>query len=155
MSAHVTELLALAAAGALETSESERVAAHLALCAACAARAEEWRHVADGMRRLPQTRPQPVLVARTREAVEALVAERAERAFNRAALAFVVGLAWTLAIFGWFVFDLVAGELALRLARPIGSAAAWYAAYLLAGWLAAGAAAVMLGRRAQEEGRLV
>ena len=30
MSAHVTELLALAAAGALEASESERVAAHLA-----------------------------------------------------------------------------------------------------------------------------
>jgi hypothetical protein len=49
----------------------------------------------------------------------------------------------------------VAGELALRLARPIGSAAAWYAAYLLAGWVAAAAAAVMLGRRTQEEGRLV
>jgi len=155
MSAHVTELLALAAAGALAASESERVAAHLRECAACAARAEEWGHVADGMRRVPQPRPQPALVARTREAVEALVAERAERAFNRAALAFVVGLAWTLAIFGWLVFDLVAGELALRLARPIGSLAAWYAAYLLAGWLAAGAAAVLLGRRVQEEGRTV
>lgn len=83
------------------------------------------------------------------------MAERAERAFNQAALGFAVALAWTLAIVGWFVFDLVAGELALRLARPIGSAAAWYAAYLLAGWVAAAAAAVMLGRRTQEEGRLV
>ncbi len=154
MTAHVTELLALAAAGTLDASESERVAAHLAGCPACAARALEWRQLAEAMQRLPQPRPQPSLVARTREAVEALVAERAERAFNRAALAFVVGLAWTLAIFGWLVFDLVAGELALRLARPIGSAAAWYAAYLLAGWVAAGAAAVLLGRNVQE-GRTV
>ena len=48
----------------------------------------------------------------------------------------------------------VAHQLALRLARPIGSAAAWYAAYLLAGWLAAGAAAVLLGRNVRE-GRTV
>jgi anti-sigma factor RsiW len=155
MSAHVTELLALAATTTLDAGESARVAAHLAECPACAARAEEWRQLAEAMRRLPQPHPQPALVARAREAVEALVAERAEQAFNRAALAFVVGLAWTLAIFGWLVFDLVAGELALRLARPIGSSAAWYAAYLLAGWLAAGVAAVMLGRRAEAEGRLV
>jgi anti-sigma factor RsiW len=155
MSGHVTELLALAAAGALEAGESERVAAHLRECDACAARAAEWRQLADAIHRLPQPRPDAALVARTREAVEALVAERAERAFNRAALAFVVGLAWTLAIFGWLVFDLVAGELALRLARPIGSTAAWYGAYLLAGWVAAAVAAVLLGRRVQEEGRTV
>jgi predicted anti-sigma-YlaC factor YlaD len=155
MSAHVGERLALRAAGALDASESERVAAHLRECAACAARAEEWGRLAEELRRLPRPRPAPGLVARTHEAVAALLAERAEQAWNRAALAFVVGLAWTLAIFGWIVFDLVAGELALRLARPVGSLAAWYAAYLLAGWLAAGAAAVLLGRRVQEEGRTV
>ena len=155
MSAHVTEFLALAAAEALDASEEAQVAAHLRECEACAARAAQWRQLADAMHRLPQPRPDSALVARTRESVEALAAERAERAFNRAALGFAVALAWTLAIFGWFVFDLVAGELALRLARPIGSAAAWYAAYLLAGWVAAAAAAVMLGRRTQEEGRLV
>jgi anti-sigma factor RsiW len=155
MSAHVTERLALAAAGALDAGEAERVAAHLGECEACAARAAEWRQLAGRDAPAAAAAPGPVLVARTREAVEALVAERAEQAFNRAALGFAVALAWTLAIVGWFVFDLVAGELALRLARPIGSAAAWYAAYLLAGWVAAAAAAVMLGRRTQEEGRLV
>jgi len=98
MSAHVTERLALAAAGALDAGEAERVAAHLGECEACAARAAEWRQLADAMHRLPQPRPDPVLVARTREAVEALVAERAERAFNQAALGFAVALAWTLAI---------------------------------------------------------
>jgi anti-sigma factor RsiW len=155
VSAHVTPLLALAAAGALDATEAERVAAHLGECEACAVRAAEWRQLADALHRLPQPRPDSGLVARTREAVESLVAERAERAFNRAALGFAVALAWTLAIVGWFVFDLVAGELALRIARPIGSAAAWYGAYLLAGWVAAGAAAVLLGRRVQEEGRTV
>ena len=43
----------------------------------------------------------------------------------------------------------------VRLARPMGSLAAWYGAYLVAGWLAAAAAAVLLGRRVQEEGRTV
>ena len=154
MSGHVAELLALDAAGALDEGEAARVAAHLRECPACAERAEEWRHLAEALRRLPKTRPERTLAARARESVAAKLAERSERAFNRAALAFLVGLAWTLAIFGWVVLDLVAGELALRLARPIGSVAAWYAAYLLAGWLAAAAAAVMLGRRAQE-GRTV
>ncbi len=155
MSPHVTELLALAAAGALDAGESERVAAHVRECAACAARADEWGHVVLGLGRLPQPRPSQALVARTLEAVEALIAERAERDWSRAALGFLVALAWTLAIVAWLVIDLVAGELALRLARPVGPTAAWYGAYLVAGWLTAGAAAVLLGRRVQEEGRTV
>jgi anti-sigma factor RsiW len=155
MSPHVEELLALAAAGALDATESERVAAHLSECAACAARRAEWERLADALRRLPPTAPAPALVARTQEAAAAQLAARGERVFNNLALAFLIGLAWTLAIFGWLVFELVQGELALRLARPIGSPVAWYAAYLLLGWLGAGAAAVMLGRRVQEEGRTV
>jgi predicted anti-sigma-YlaC factor YlaD len=155
VSPHVSELLAAAAAGALDPAESARVAAHLAECEACAALSREWSGLVDALGRMPEPRPTPGLVARTREAVAARLAERAERAWNRAALAFVVGLAWTLAVFGWLVFDLVAGELALRLARPLGSFAAWYGAYLLAGWLAAAVAAVLLGRRVQEEGRTV
>ena len=155
MSAHVTDLLALAAARALEPSESETVAAHLAGCEECAARAREWGYVAEALRNLPQPRIDPGLVARTRAAVETLLAERAESAFTRAALGFVIGFAWTLALCGWFVFDLVAGQLALRLAQPMGSPAAWYGGYLLAGWMAAGAAAVLLGRRVQDERRTV
>jgi predicted anti-sigma-YlaC factor YlaD len=155
MSAHVTELLSQRAAGALDAVESERVAAHLRECASCTAHAEEWRQLAEALQRLPQPHPRAALLARTRDAIEALVAERSDRVFNQAALGFAIGLAWTLAIVGWFVFDLVAGELALRLARPIGSPAAWYAGYLLTGWVAAGAAAVLLGRQAQQEGRTV
>ena len=154
MSAHVTELLPLLAAGALDAREQAQVAAHLGECEACAREAAAWRRIASGLTEHPAPRPSRALVARTVEAVEALVAARAERAWNRAALGFLVAFAWTLAVLSWVVIDLVAGGLALRLDRPVGKAAAWYAAYVLTGWLAAGVAAAFVGRRAPQEGRI-
>jgi predicted anti-sigma-YlaC factor YlaD len=154
MSAHVTELLALAAAGVLEPAEAARVDGHLRECAACTAEAAAWRRLAEGLGRMPPPRPSRVLAARTVEAVEECLAERAERAWNRAALGFLVAFAWTLAVVSWLVMDLVAGGLAARLGGPVGPTVAWYAAYVIAGWLTAGVAAVLLGRRAGEEGGL-
>ena len=155
MSAHVTELLALAAAGALAPGEARRVEEHVRVCAACAAEAAEWRRLAEGLGRMPPPRPSRALVARTLEAVEERLAERSERAWNRAALGFAVAFAWTMAVVSWLLLDLLTGELALRLDRPVGPTAAWYAAYVIAGWLTAGVAAALLGRRTPEEGRTV
>ena len=153
MSAHVAALLPLAAAGALEADEAARVDQHLRECAACAAEAAEWRRLADALARLPSARPSRALVGRTVEAIEERLAERAERAWNRAALGFAVAFAWTMAVVSWLLLDLLTSALAMRLARPVGPTAAWYAAYVVAGWLTAGAAAALLGRRRQEEGR--
>jgi anti-sigma factor RsiW len=155
MSGHVTDLLPLAAAGALDPGESVRMEAHLRECPACAGEAAAWRGVAEELGRLPAPKPSRALVARTVEAVEQRLAERAEQAWNRAALGFLVAFAWTMAVLAWVIVDLVNGALALRLDRSVGSSAAWYAAYLVAGWLSAGASAVLLGRRAREEGRIV
>jgi anti-sigma factor RsiW len=155
MSDHVVDRLALAVAAALDPVEKARVEAHLRECDACASEAREWGRLAEELGRMPAPRPSRALVVRTVEAVTALVAERAERAWNRAALGFLVGFAWTLAVVTWLLVNLVTGELALRLDRPLGPAAAWYAVYVAAGWLAAGAAAVLLGRSAREEGRTV
>lgn len=154
MSAHVTELLPLQAAGALDASESARVAAHVGACDACAREAAAWRRVGEGLRQLPASRPSRALLGRTREAVEVHQAERAERAWRTAALAFLIAFAWTLAVLSWVLIDLVAGSLALFLDRPLGPTAAWYAAYVAAGWVAAGVAAVFVGRRAPGEGRM-
>ena len=154
MTAHVGDRLPLEAAGALDPDEAARVAAHLRECTACAARAGEWRAIAEGLRSLPPARPSPALVGRTLRAVEWQLAEQAERTWNRAALGFLIALGWTLVGLAWLVLDLIRGTLALHLLRPLGSTAAWYAAYLVAGWLTAGAAAVLLGRRTQEEGRI-
>jgi anti-sigma factor RsiW len=154
MSAHVTALLPLAAAGALEPDEAERLELHLRECAACAAEAAEWRRLADALARMPWPRPSPALVARTVEAIEERLAERAERAWNRAALGFAVAFAWTMAVVSWLLLELLTGALAMRLDRPVGPTAAWYAAYVVAGWLTAGVAAALLGRRRRGEERI-
>ena len=125
------------------------------MCATCAAEAAEWRGLAEGLRTLPAPRPSRALVMRTVAGVEKLLAERSERAWSRAALGFLVAFAWTLTVVSWLFLDLVTGDLALRLGRSLGSTAAWYAAYVAAGWLTAGAAAVLLGRSARDEGRTV
>ena len=154
MSGHVKELLPLAAAGACEPAETARVEAHLRECTGCAAQAAAWGRVAEGLRQLPAPVPSRALVDLTVEAVERRLAERREHAWNRAALGFLVAFSWTLALVAWLLIDLVAGGLSLRLSRPLGPTAAWYAAYLLTGWLSAGAAAVLVGRRVREEGRI-
>jgi hypothetical protein len=155
VSEHVTDRLALEAAGAPDCEEAARVAAHLRDCALCAARAAEWRGLVQGLRELPQAGPSPALLARTRQAVEWRLAERAEREEKRAALGFLSALSWALVSVTWLVLDLLGRELTLRFGRPLGSTAAWFAAYLVAGCVMAGAAAVLLGRRAREEGRTV
>jgi anti-sigma factor RsiW len=154
MSAHVTRLLPLAAAGALDAPEAAQVEDHLRECAACAAEAAEWRRLGEGLARMPSPRPSRALAARTVEAIEAVLAERSERAWNRAALGFAIAFAWTMAVLSWLLLDLLTGALAARLDRPVGPTAAWYAAYVVAGWLTAGAAATLLSRRRQEEGRI-
>lgn len=155
MSGHVNDRLALAAAGALDRgAEAARVEAHLSECPECAAERAAWEALADGLRRLPAPAPSPALVARTRSFVEAALAARAERAWNRAALGFAVAFAWTVAVGAWLLLDLLRGQLALRLGTAsLGPTAAWYLAYVVTGWLAAGASAVLLGRRASSEGR--
>jgi anti-sigma factor RsiW len=154
VSDHVTDLLALAAAGALDPEEQQRVDAHLRDCPECARRGEPWRGLAGGLRHLPSPAPSPGLVARTRAAVERRRAEREERAWNRAALGFLIMFGWTLTGVAWLLLELLVGQLAVRFDRPLGPTIAWFAGYLVVGWAAAAAATVLLGRRTQEEGRL-
>jgi anti-sigma factor RsiW len=154
MSDHVEDLLALGAAGSLTQDEDARVTEHLGECTACGARAEEWHRVATELGRLPEPAPSPGLVARTRAAVERWQAEREERAWNRAALGFVIVFGWTLTGVAWLLLEIFVGELTVRLDRPLGSTAAWFGVYLVAGWVMAGSAAMLLGRRAPEEGRI-
>ena len=155
MSDHVTDLLALAAAGTLSRAEQSRIEAHLGSCATCAAEAAEWGRITNGLRTLPAPQPSRALVARTVEEVEKHLTERSERAWSQAALGFLIAFAWTLTVVSWVFVDLVTGGLALRLGHSLGPTAAWYAAYMAAGWLTAGAAAVLLGRSARDEGRTV
>jgi anti-sigma factor RsiW len=154
MSEHVVDLLALEAAGTLSPEEEAHVSQHLGECADCAARAEAWRALAGGLHDLPAPKPSSGLLARTREAVERHQAEREERAWNQAALGFLIVLGWTLTGVAWLLLQLLVGEMATRFDRSFGSTAVWFTVYLVAGWVGAGAAAVLLGRRTYEEGRM-
>ncbi len=155
MSAHAPERLALEAAQVLGPEERAALEAHLGQCPACAAELAEWRRLADGLGQLPASRVSRGLAQRTAELVERRLAERADRAWNRAALAFAIALSWTLALVAWMLLDVLLGGLASRLQRPLGPTVVWYGAYLVFGWLTAGAAAVLLGRRAGMEGRTI
>ena len=154
VSRHVEDRLALRAARLLDREEETRVEAHLRECRTCAAADGGWQAVADGLRELDDPRPGPGLLARTREAVERRLAERAEQAWNRAALGFLIVFGWTLAGVVWVVLELVLGQVAAHLDRPLGSTGWWFAGYVVVGWLTAATAAVLLGRHGREEGRM-
>ena len=116
MSAHVTELLALAAAGALDPAEAARVEAHLRECAACAAEAGGVAPPRGGARAHCPRRGRRARSwrGRSRPSRSAWPSAPSGR-WNRAALGFLVAFAWTLAVVAWLLVDLVTGELALRL----------------------------------------
>ena len=154
MKEHPDDLLALKAARALSADQRARLDAHVQECDACRGEVEAWDDLADQIGRLPDTPPAPALVARTRAAVERWQAGREERAWNRAALGFLIVFGWTLTGVAWLLLEIAVGELAVRLDRPLGPTAAWFGAYLVSGWVMAAAAAVLLGRRASEEGSL-
>jgi anti-sigma factor RsiW len=156
VSVHGDDRLALRAARSLDPEEEARVEAHLRECPACAAAARSWQALADGLRELedPRPGPGPALRARTRDAVERRLAARTEQAWNRAALGFLIVFGWTLTGVAWIVLDLVLGQVAARLERPLGSTALWFAGYLAVGWVTAATAALLLGRHAPEEGRM-
>jgi anti-sigma factor RsiW len=154
VSAHVRDRLPLLAAGALDPGEEAAVRAHLAQCVACADAEARWRALADGLRELGGPAPDTGLLARTREAAARRIAERAEEAWNRRALGFLIVFAWVLTGGTWLVIELVVGTLALHLGRSPGSTALWFGAYVAAGFVTATAAAVLLGRQAREEGRM-
>ena len=119
MSDHVTDRLALAAAGALDPAEQARVEAHLGECATCASGGGGVARPRRGARHAARAAAVPRPRVRTVAGVERLLAERSERAWNRAALGFLVGFAWTLTVVSWLFLDLVTGDLALRLGRSL------------------------------------
>ncbi len=150
----IRELLPLAAAGALDAADEQRVAQHLAICASCAAALEAWSGLARSLRRLPTPLAPAAMVERTRLAVQALRAAEAERRWNRNMLAFLILFVWTVTLAGWPVFRLLAqgvmGWLDPALDRT------WLAlvTYTVVTWLTAGVAAALIALHHRREGRM-
>jgi anti-sigma factor RsiW len=156
MSEHdkIRELLALAAAGALTTSEERQVAEHVRSCKACLNELEAWRPIATDLCRLPTPQPSSWLVQATLARAEAKLAEQVERDCNRGVMIFVVAFAWLLTIASWPVFRFVSGRFGSLLEPQFGHTRISFAAFTALGWLAGGVAAVMLAIRQRGERRL-
>jgi anti-sigma factor RsiW len=150
----IRELLALAAAGALDEAGRHRVERHCSECTECAAALAEWHTLAQALRRLPTPQPSPVAVMRARAAaVGALEAARHRR---ESAVTFIfLGLfAWSFTLAGGLVSVLLFSGPAEMGRLLAGHIPLWLAIFTALAWTAASAAAVVLGARHREQGRL-
>lgn len=143
----IRELLALAAADALEEKERRRVEAHLPGCAECSAELDRFRALSHGLRRLPTPQAPAMLVERTRQQIQLQLAAADERATNPWMLGFLVLLSWTLTIASWPIVRLVTQGMTSWL--DLGFRSAWVnlVIYTLAGWAMGGAVALAVAVR--------
>jgi anti-sigma factor RsiW len=150
----IRELLSLAAAGALDAGDDQRVAQHLRTCTACSCAHDGWREVARGLRQLPTPLAPAAMVERTRLAVRARLAAEAEGRWDRRMLAFLILFTWTLTLAGWPIYRIatqgVVGWLNLDFGRI------WFAlvSYTALTWVTGGVAAALLALRHRREGRI-
>jgi anti-sigma factor RsiW len=151
----IRRLLALAAAGALEPGEEDRVARHIQSCDVCSVEFGQWRFLIGGLRRLPTPQPSPGLVERARARAEARFREETEFLWNRGVMIFVIALAWTLTLMSWPLVRLVNGGLLGFLDPRLHQAWIVFAIFTTLAWVVGGAAAVLLSLRQRRERSLI
>jgi hypothetical protein len=156
MSEHdeVRELMSLAAAGALDSAEEERVMRHIRSCALCSSALEDWRLIVGGLRRLPTPQPSRGVVERARAMAEIKLGEEAEHRWNRNVMIFLVAFAWVLTLLSWPVVRLASEGLQGFLDPRFNQAWIGFAALTTLGWLGGGTAAILLSVRQRRERRL-
>lgn len=140
----IRDLLALAASGALDEKSEQRVADHARMCSVCAAELDSFQLLARGLRRLPTPQPSPMLVERARARAELRMAEETEQRSNRRVLIFLIGFAWTLLVVSWPIVRLLSGGIESWLTTRLPQTWYAFAGFTGLGWLAAGAAAIVL-----------
>ena len=148
----IREMLALAAAGALDDKEARLVEEHAANCAECAAELERWQSLTGALRRVPTPQPSPQLLARVRAQAEWKLARKAEHREDAGVLVFLFLFSWTVVLVTWPMVRLVGGDVISWLAASHGSIGLWLGGYTLVGCLAAGVA-VLFALRERGTGR--
>lgn len=156
MSEHdeIRELLGLAASGALEREEEERVARHIRSCALCSEELEDWRRIATGLRRLPTPQAPRGLVERARARAEARLAEEAEQRWSQGVIIFVIVFAWAITLLSWPLVRLVSGGLLGMLDPRLNQAWIAFAVLTTLAWVGGGAAAILLSLHQRRERRM-
>ncbi len=150
----IRELLPLAAADALDEREQRRVEQHLRECGSCRSDLEGFTRMAAALRRIPTPQPPALLLERTRHAAERVLLEQAERKWDHRVLAFLLLFSWTVTLAAWPVVKFISGDVFEWMGFAQSKMWLWLAGYTVAGWLAAGVAAVVLGVRQRALRRL-
>jgi anti-sigma factor RsiW len=156
MSEHdvIREYLSLAAAGALDAAEEQRLARHLRECSECAKEFEGWQFLAGELRRLPTPQAPAALVERVRAQVAWQLAEEKQRRSNAWLMIFLVLFAWTLTLASWPVVRLLTSGLIGWFDPSFGHTWIDLAGYTALVWLTGGVAAATLAVRRRRERRM-
>lgn len=150
----IRELLALAAAGALDADEEQFVLKHARSCQECSKQLESWQLMAAGLRRLPTPQPSAALVQRTRAIAEARFQEEADARWQRSVLIFVVTFAWVLTIVSWPLVRLATSGMEGLLDVHFNQTWISVAGVTTLVWLTGGTATVLLALNQRRERRL-
>ena len=148
------EMLALAAAGALDEKEEQLVARHLRECETCAAEQEIWSMIGSALRRLPTPQPRASVVERARAQAQIRLAEKFEQRWNTTVIACLVAFAWVLTVMSWPVFKLATGGVAGLFDHQFHQGWFWFVGFTATVWIAGGAAAALLSVYRRRERRL-
>jgi anti-sigma factor RsiW len=149
------DLLSLAAAGALDAGEQQRVDEHLRQCGECQAEFQTWSRITGGLRDMPAPQAPAGLVGRARSRLEGAQTAKAERWRNQVLLGCLVLFAWAITLLSFPVLRIAGNSLAEMLNISTSGVSTGVALYLLLGWVGTGVAAGLLGLRRQHEGRTI
>jgi hypothetical protein len=149
------ELLALAAAGALDGEQQRRLDEHARQCPICSRELEIWSAYSQGLRRLPQPVPPGQLIERTRARLLQERAAVADRRWNDRMLGALALFAWTVGLSFWFLFRIVTGGDLVIMGTNLIRLGTWSAVSTVFVWVTAAAAALALGKRRRDLRRAI
>jgi anti-sigma factor RsiW len=151
---HIREQMPLATAGALDANEERELSAHMAECSDCSAEFEQWRELGAGLRRLPTPQAPTAMMERVRASLMAQVMAQAEQRSNRTMVAWLALFGWTTTLATWPILRLISHGAEAWLNVSFVHTYHILIGFTVLSWLAAAAAAGVLGARHRSERRL-
>ncbi len=150
--AKVQALLTLAAAGALDPPDQQRVEAHLRNCKECRTELDSWTMLAATLKQLPTPQARPRMVLQTRRLLEICAADSNGFHKNRLVPALLILFSWATMLLTFRVvrfFDMpVANWL------DVSSTTVWIA-FIGITWMATALPAGLIIKHLRREGRTI
>jgi anti-sigma factor RsiW len=148
----VHELLPLAAAGALNPREQQRVEKHLRQCETCRSELTDWTGIAVALKELPTPQARPKMVLQTRRLLEIYAAAGNDFCRSRFVPAVLVLFSWIAMFLTWRLVRLI--DMPLTQWLDISSTTLWIA-FIGVTWLATALAAGLLVKHSRQEEKFV